>query len=176
MRDLIQDLSQAKPLPALWSKTARTWFAQTLKEEEQRLAAQAAVQDVLDGCEPCRAPLRAWLRLSLGEGQLLLQAPEELGCTRPRFGQSKSLVQGMERFRLIARFKQQERANELAQWHSEYDVDLHCWLVGATLCANTLDKALVLAAIALCLLASLMARINGHRGCSGNCNQVASGP
>ena len=83
MRDLIQDLSQAKPLPALWSKTARTWFAQTLKEEEQRLAAQAAVQDVLDGCEPCRAPLRAWLRLSLGEGQLLLQAPKSLGALDP---------------------------------------------------------------------------------------------
>ncbi|MBC3881775.1 hypothetical protein H8K35_11195 [Undibacterium sp. LX40W] len=78
IRELIQDLSQAKPLPALWSKTTRSWFAQTLKDEEQRLAAQAAVQDVLDGCEPCRAPLRAWLRLSLGEGRLLLQAPETL--------------------------------------------------------------------------------------------------
>lgn len=74
IRNLIDDLAQAKPLPALWSKTARAWFAQSLKDEEQRLAAQAAVQDVLDGCDSCRAPLRAWLRSSLGEGQRLLQA------------------------------------------------------------------------------------------------------
>ncbi len=76
IRDLIRDMSQSNALPALWSKTARTWFAQNLKDEEQRLAAQAAVQDVIDGCDSCRPSLRAWLRLSLGEGNILLQARE----------------------------------------------------------------------------------------------------
>ena len=73
VRTLVQALDGDGALPALWSKTAREAIAR-LKDDEQRLAAQGAVQDVADGCVPCRAPLRAWLRATLSNPAVVLQA------------------------------------------------------------------------------------------------------
>jgi len=73
VRTLVQALDGDGALPALWSKTAREALAR-LKDDEQRLAAQGAVQDVADGCAPCRGPLRAWLRATLSNPAVMLQA------------------------------------------------------------------------------------------------------
>ena len=72
---LMQALADDAALPANWSKTARAWIAQGLPQDEQRLAAQAAVQDVSDGCASCKANLRAWLRQAMPAPSLLLQTP-----------------------------------------------------------------------------------------------------
>jgi hypothetical protein len=74
VRDLIQALSQDGMLPALWSKAARDAIAARITDQEQKLSAQRAVQDVQDGCVPCRAELRAWLRGTLADAPVLLQA------------------------------------------------------------------------------------------------------
>jgi hypothetical protein len=74
MRDLVQALSQDGALPALWSKAARDTIAARITDQEQKLSAQRAVQDVQDGCVPCRAELRAWLRGTLTDAPVLLQA------------------------------------------------------------------------------------------------------
>jgi hypothetical protein len=74
VRDLIQALSQDGMLPALWSKAARDAIAARITDQEQKLSAQRAVQDVQDGCMPCRAELRAWLRGTLADAPVLLQA------------------------------------------------------------------------------------------------------
>lgn len=71
---LIQALSSDGPLPALWSKQARDAIAAHGTSDEQRLAAQATVQDVADGCMPCRAKLAAWLRATITDAPVLLQA------------------------------------------------------------------------------------------------------
>lgn len=73
-------LSGSGPLPAGWQRTAYGWLARpgsgdTLADQRSNgetpaaqrssgdtLAAQRVVQDVADGCQPCRATLRAWLR------------------------------------------------------------------------------------------------------------------
>jgi hypothetical protein len=73
LRELVRSLDGDGALPAMWSKTAREAVA-GLRDEEQRLAAQAAVQDVADGCQPCRAPLRAWLRATIANPAVVLQA------------------------------------------------------------------------------------------------------
>jgi hypothetical protein len=73
VRTLVQALDGDGALPALWSKVAREAIVQ-LKDDEQRLAAQGTVQDVSDGCVPCRAPLRAWLRATLANPAVVLQA------------------------------------------------------------------------------------------------------
>ena len=62
LRELVTALSGEGALPALWTRTAHDWVRERLKDDEQRLAAQRAVQDVLDGCLRCRPALRAWLR------------------------------------------------------------------------------------------------------------------
>jgi uncharacterized protein (DUF1800 family) len=83
IRELLMALQtdQAMPaLPAGWAKTARSWIAQHMSNEEQRLAAQGAVQDVLDGCIPCKANLRAWIRAGIKEAPIVLQA-QALGKT-----------------------------------------------------------------------------------------------
>ncbi|UGQ46688.1 DUF4175 domain-containing protein [Massilia endophytica] len=82
VRELVQQLSGDAPLPALWRKTANEAFAK-LADDESRLAAQAAAQDVADGCAACRAPLRAWLRSTLTEPPVLLQGRT---AVRTRFG------------------------------------------------------------------------------------------
>jgi hypothetical protein len=74
VRELVQALSQEGPLPALWSKSAREAIAARIADQEQKLSAQRAVQDVQDGCVPCRAELRAWLRGTLTDAPVLLQA------------------------------------------------------------------------------------------------------
>nr|WP_315254084.1 DUF4175 family protein [uncultured Duganella sp.] len=74
VRDLVQALSQDGALPALWSKAARDTIAARINDQEQKLNAQRAVQDVQDGCVPCRADLRAWLRGTLADAPVLLQA------------------------------------------------------------------------------------------------------
>jgi hypothetical protein len=74
VRELIQALSQDDMLPALWSKAARDAIAARITDQEQKLSAQRAVQDVQDGCVPCRAELRAWLRGTLADAPVLLQA------------------------------------------------------------------------------------------------------
>ncbi|SFF67363.1 protein of unknown function [Duganella sp. CF458] len=84
VRDLVQALGGDGALPALWSKAARDAVAR-LKDEEQRLSAQAAVQDVSDGCLPCRAQLRAWLRATVQQPAVLLQARPQ---ARTKFGQA----------------------------------------------------------------------------------------
>jgi len=74
LRELIQALAGETPLPALWSKTAREAIAARISDQEQKLSAQRAVQDVQDGCLPCRAELRAWLRGTLTDAPVRLQA------------------------------------------------------------------------------------------------------
>lgn len=74
VRDLVRSLAQDGPLPALWSKSARDTIAARIGDQGQKLSAQRAVQDVMDGCVPCRAGLRAWLRGTLTDAPVLLQA------------------------------------------------------------------------------------------------------
>jgi hypothetical protein len=74
VRELVQSLASDAPLPALWTRTAHDWVREHIGIDEQRLAAQRAIQDVADGCLPCRATLRAWLRGAGGQGSVLLQA------------------------------------------------------------------------------------------------------
>lgn len=78
LRGLVQALSGQQALPALWMRTAGDWVRTRLKDDEQRLAAQRAIQDVADGCLDCRPALRAWLRSGAGEGQVLLQATSKV--------------------------------------------------------------------------------------------------
>jgi len=78
MRTLVQALSGEAVLPALWTRTANDWVRTRLKDDEQRLAAQRAIQDVADGCIACRPVLRAWLRTGAGDGQVLLQATRKV--------------------------------------------------------------------------------------------------
>lgn len=77
LTDLLKALAKgnkADALPALWSKTARAWIATHIPDDEQRLKAQAAVQDVADGCQPCRVELAAWLRQGIAADGISLQA------------------------------------------------------------------------------------------------------
>jgi hypothetical protein len=73
IRNLLIALQRQDSLPALWSKTARDWIAEQIKNEEQRLAAQAAIQDVIDGCATCRPALAAWIRQGISHAELILQ-------------------------------------------------------------------------------------------------------
>ncbi|WP_295990885.1 DUF4175 family protein [Rugamonas sp.] len=74
VRDLIQALAGDDALPALWSKAAREVIAAHIAGDEQKLAAQRAVQDVADGCVACRGVLSAYLRDTLTDVPVLLQA------------------------------------------------------------------------------------------------------
>ncbi|WP_020653597.1 DUF4175 family protein [Massilia niastensis] len=74
LRALVLALSGEAPLPALWTRSAHDWVGARIKDDEQRLSAQRAIQDVADGCVACRPVLRAWLRAGAGQGQVLLQA------------------------------------------------------------------------------------------------------
>ncbi len=62
VRELVTALEGEGALPAQWRATALDWIGERLSVTAQKLAAQRAVQDVADGCLPCRAHLRAWLR------------------------------------------------------------------------------------------------------------------
>jgi hypothetical protein len=85
VRELAAALAGNRPLPALWAATARGWLRERLGVDDERLAAQQAVQDVQDGCEPCRTTLAAWLRSAAGEPPVRLQA--QSGLTTP-FGEA----------------------------------------------------------------------------------------
>ncbi|KQQ96289.1 DUF4175 family protein [Massilia sp. Leaf139] len=74
LRALVAALSNEGALPALWTRTAHDWVRERLKDDEQRLAAQRAIQDVQDGCLRCRPSLRAWLRAGVENAPVLLQA------------------------------------------------------------------------------------------------------
>jgi hypothetical protein len=74
VRELVQALAGDGALPALWSKTARDIIAARIGDQDQKLSAQRAVQDVADGCVACRGELRAWLRGTLTDAPVLLQA------------------------------------------------------------------------------------------------------
>ena len=74
LRGLLQALARDGALPALWSRVAHDWINSRIADEEQRLAAQRAVQDVADGCVSCRPVLRSWLRGALKEAPVVLQA------------------------------------------------------------------------------------------------------
>lgn len=74
LRDLVQALGGDGPLPALWTRTAHDWVRERIKDDEQRLAAQRAIQDVADGKPAARAQLAAWLRGGVTDAPVLLQA------------------------------------------------------------------------------------------------------
>ena len=79
LRELVTALAGDGPLPALWPTTARAWVRERLTTDDDRLAAQRAVQDVQDGCGPCRAALGAWLRSGIAEPPPRLQAQARVG-------------------------------------------------------------------------------------------------
>jgi hypothetical protein len=70
----VQALGGDGPLPALWTRTAHDWVRVRIADDEQRLAAQRAIQDVADGKPAARAQLAAWLRGGVGDAPVLLQA------------------------------------------------------------------------------------------------------
>jgi len=74
VQDLLQALASGGPLPALWMRSAHEWVRERIGSDEQRLAAQRAIQDVADGCADCRPVLRAWLRAGIAQPPVLLQA------------------------------------------------------------------------------------------------------
>ncbi len=74
LRDLVQALGGDGPLPALWTRTAHDWVRERIADDEQRLAAQRAIQDVADGKPAARAQLAAWLRGGVTDAPVLLQA------------------------------------------------------------------------------------------------------
>lgn len=74
LRGLVAALATDGPLPALWTRTAHDWVRERIASDDQRLAAQRAIQDVADGCLACRPALRAWLRGGVAEAPVLLQA------------------------------------------------------------------------------------------------------
>jgi hypothetical protein len=74
LRELVQALAGDGPLPSLWTRTAHDWVRERIAVDEQRLAAQRAIQDVADGCLACRPVLRAWLRGAVHEAKVALQA------------------------------------------------------------------------------------------------------
>lgn len=71
---LLQALALDGALPALWTRTAHDWIRGRIGNDEQRLEAQRAVQDVADGCIACRPVLRAWLRGAVVRPPVVLQA------------------------------------------------------------------------------------------------------
>jgi hypothetical protein len=74
VRELIEALSLDSALPALWSRSAHDWVRERIADDEQRLAAQRAIQDVADGCAECRPVLRAWLRGAIPQAPVVMQA------------------------------------------------------------------------------------------------------
>ena len=78
LRELMRTLAGDGPLPALWTRTAHDWVRERIAADEQRLAAQRAIQDVADGCLACRPVLRAWLRGAVHEAKVTLQATPQV--------------------------------------------------------------------------------------------------
>lgn len=82
IQNLLRALQSENALPALWTTTARAWFAAHLTKEEQRLAAQAAILDVENGCAPCRPVLAGWIRQAIPQAELILQGRAEFQAIR----------------------------------------------------------------------------------------------
>ena len=78
LQALVKALATDGALPALWSRTAQDWIRSRIQNDEQRLAAQRAVQDVTDGCAKCRPELQAWLRGAIEQQPVVLQAQPEV--------------------------------------------------------------------------------------------------
>jgi hypothetical protein len=78
LRELVQALAGDGSLPSLWTRTAHDWVRERIVADEQRLAAQRAIQDVADGCLACRPVLRAWLRGGVHDAPVLLQAAPQV--------------------------------------------------------------------------------------------------
>jgi hypothetical protein len=78
LRGLVQALAGDGPLPSLWTRTAQDWVRERIGADEQRLAAQRAIQDVADGCVACRPVLRACLRGAVHDAPVLLQAAPQV--------------------------------------------------------------------------------------------------
>jgi hypothetical protein len=78
LRELVGALAGDGPLPGLWTRTAHDWVRERIFIDEQRLAAQRAIQDVADGCLACRPVLRAWLRGAVQDAPVLLQAKPQV--------------------------------------------------------------------------------------------------
>ena len=78
LRVLLQALGSDGALPAMWTRTAQEWIRSRITNDDQRLEAQRAVQDVADGCAACRPVLRAWLRGAIGAAPVLLQASPQV--------------------------------------------------------------------------------------------------
>jgi hypothetical protein len=74
LKELVRTLATDGPLPALWTRTAHDWVRERIADDERRLGAQRAIQDVADGCLACRPVLRAWLREGVTDAPVLLQA------------------------------------------------------------------------------------------------------
>ncbi|WP_296942894.1 DUF4175 family protein [uncultured Massilia sp.] len=74
LRELVRALGGDGPLPALWTRTAHDWVRERIGDDERRLAAQRAIQDVADGRLAARPVLRAWLRGAVADAPVLLQA------------------------------------------------------------------------------------------------------
>jgi hypothetical protein len=74
LRALVQALGGDGPLPALWTRTAHDWVRARIADDEQRLAAQRAIQDAADGKAAARVQLAAWLRGGVPDAPVLLQA------------------------------------------------------------------------------------------------------
>lgn len=74
LSDLVKALGGDGPLPALWTRTAHDWVRARIADDERRLAAQRAIQDVADGQPAARARLAAWLRGGVADAPVLLQA------------------------------------------------------------------------------------------------------
>lgn len=87
LRALLIALGKDTPLPALWTQDARAFIAKSLQNDTQRLQAQAAVQDVADGCQACRAQLAAWLRQGIAAETRLQAQPAYKAKTPSRFEQ-----------------------------------------------------------------------------------------
>ena len=96
VRSLVQALSAGAPLPALWRRTAHDAIGR-IGGEEQRLAAQRAVQDVADGCTDCRGALAAWLRGTLTQAPVVLQAMPQADTPFGRAWQGRGAAPARER-------------------------------------------------------------------------------
>jgi hypothetical protein len=91
LAELVRALATDGPLPALWTRSAHDWVRERIADDEHRLAAQRAIQDVADGCLACRPVLRAWLRGGVTDAPVLLQARPvvETPFSRALRGESK---------------------------------------------------------------------------------------
>lgn len=99
---LMESLANQQSLPVGWKNVARAWINQGITQDEQRLAALAAVQDVSEGCQDCQPQLQAWLRQATPAARLHLQAPGApkiaSGTTIAERDQSRRLAPANTRF------------------------------------------------------------------------------